>query len=703
MNQRQLHLLLFFLLVLGCSRGQQRDSSANQLANESSPYLLQHAHNPVNWHPWGEKALEKATREDKMLVISIGYAACHWCHVMERESFEDTTVARLMNKHFVNIKVDREERPDVDDLYMTACQLSSGGNCGWPLNVFALPDGRPVWTGTYLPKKQWTEVLEYFAEAQKTERAKLERYADQLRKGITNSERLAVGRKKTSELSETQLQDLTQTLLANIDFEKGGQKIPPKFPLPNTYQFLLRRHYQTGDPEVLEAVRATLDGIARGGIFDQLGGGFHRYSTDAEWLVPHFEKMLYDNAQLVSLYAQAYQATENPLYRKTAKKTLDFIRRDMTSPEGGFYSSLDADSEEEEGKYYVWTDAQIDSVLQGPLSRQVVKSVYNVSAKGNWDDGRNILHRDQPLTASAESLNISVELLSRVLDRAPDTLLRARRERVRPGLDDKMLTAWNALMLRGYTDAYRAFGDTAYLGAARRNARFLLEHAVQEDYRLTRNYKDGRAGINAFLDDYAFTIWAFLGLYEVTFEETWLEHARRLADYAIEHFRDEGGGLFYYTSDLDPDLIVRKKKIQDNVLPSGNSELARGLHQLGLYLYDDNYQARARAMLDPIAAQLGEVRSPAYYSNWAQLYMDVLQPPFEVAIVGPQAGALRARMQRNYLPNAVYLGGRNEGSLELLQGKLRGQATYIYVCQNKSCRLPVQEVERAKRQIRAGG
>ena len=665
----------------------------NHLINESSPYLLQHAHNPVDWHPWGEEALQKAKAENKMLIISVGYAACHWCHVMEHESFEDTTVSRIMNEHFINIKVDREERPDVDDIYMTACQMASDKSCGWPLNAFALSNGQPVWAGTYFPKKQWIETLKYFVKVQKEQPEKLKEYASQLTEGIQKNSQVSLNPVK-QEFTNDDLNKISKAFLENIDYKKGGRVGSPKFPMPNNYDFLLKYYHKTKQEKALEAITVTLDNMALGGIYDHLGGGFARYSTDADWKVPHFEKMLYDNGQLVSLYAAAYQLTKKTLYKETIEQSLDYIKGEMTSPEGGFYSSLDADSEGEEGKFYVWKKSEIDSILADEKISQIFNDFYQVKKNGNWEH-TNILFTKQEKAVFAEKKDILLEDLEQILSSAKAKLFEARAKRVRPSLDDKVLTSWNALMLKGYVDAYKALGNKSYLETALKNGHFLEQNMLQEDFRLNRNYKDGKSVINAFLDDYAQLILAFSALYEVTFDETWLDKADGLAKYVIENFADKETGMFHYTSKLDPPLIARKMEIADNVIPASNSSMARGLHKLGLYLYEPTYLEMARQMMNNLAADIIATPQPNFYSNWCQLYFDLANPPYEVAVVGSNWEEITSDLYKQYLPNAIFLGGAQEGKLELLKGKLVEGETVIYVCQNKVCKLPVREANAA--------
>ncbi|MCB0593024.1 MAG: thioredoxin domain-containing protein [Lewinellaceae bacterium] len=690
-------LLLLLLWACNAQTGQEQHPYTNALINESSPYLLQHAHNPVNWSPWGEAALKKAQEEDKLLIISVGYAACHWCHVMEEESFEDTTIARIMNENFVAIKVDREERPDVDGVYMTACQMASEGSCGWPLNAFALPDGRPVWAGTYFPKDQWKNILEYFVKVYQEERGKLEDYAGRLTEGIQASGRPQPAAEDALFTQKT-LAGTVEAFLANIDFKKGGRKGAPKFPVPNNYEFLLQYHHLAGNEKALEAVTATLDNMSSGGIYDHLGGGFARYSTDSEWKVPHFEKMLYDNAQLASLYSEAYQVTQKGRYREVVFESLEFIERELTSPEGGFYSSLDADSEGEEGKFYTWQKSEIDSILEDERQSAVFCGYYQVEKGGNWEE-TNILYTGDNIEKILTEYNLTLDEILQLLTQARQKLFEARAKRIRPRLDDKILTSWNALMMQGYLDAYRAFAEPAFLEKALKNGQFIVDNMLAAGGRLDRNYKDGKSSINGFLDDYAFTIHAFISLYETTFDVQWLQRAEGLAQYTLAHFRDEKSGLFFYTSDLDPPLIARKMELEDNVIPASNSAMARALHRLGTLLYNKDYLEISANMLQSMAPRFTATTQPQYFSNWCALYAEQAFPYYEIAIVGPDYQNLRNQLGARYLPNAVLLGGPDEGRLELLKGKLQGGETFIYVCKQNVCKLPVQGVEAALGQM----
>lgn len=613
---------------------------------------------------------------------------------MEHESFEDSTVAAYMNEHFVSIKVDREERPDVDQVYMNAAQLLTGRG-GWPLNAVALPDGRPFFAGTYLPKDQWMQVLRKLVETHQEDAPRLEAIAAQVTEGIQAIDQLEVVDTETT-YDEATLDQLFQTWEPQIDFEWGGNKGAPKFPMPVNLEFLMQYHYYSGNEKAKEAVVTTLDRMAAGGIYDHLGGGFARYSTDEQWKVPHFEKMLYDNAQLVSLYSHAFQLTRDSLYRDVVYETLEFIEREMTSPEGAFYSSLDADSDGEEGKFYVWTAEEIDQILGDAAG--IFKDFYQVIETGNWEEDKNILYPNRRLSDFAQERNISETQLVQQLSEAKEKLLKAREKRTRPGLDDKVLTAWNALMLNGYIDAYRVFGDQKFLEAALKNARFLQENVVNNDFSLTRNYKDGITTIPGFLDDYAFLTSAYINLYQATFDESWLYTAKSLIDYVLTHFQDEESPLFFYTSDQHESLIARQKEINDNVIPGSNSEMANNLWLLGLLFSDETYAEKAEAMVASVYPSLSQY--PNFYTNWATLLTRIINELYEVAVVGDAYKTTRQAMDRRYLPNVLFLGGDTEGTLALLDNKLVPGQTTIYVCQNKVCQLPVTQVDKALQQIR---
>jgi len=665
----------------------------NKLIHETSPYLIQHAHNPVNWYPWGQEALDMARNEGKNIIISIGYAACHWCHVMEHESFEDEEVADFMNEHFVSIKVDREERPDVDKVYLTAVQLLTDKG-GWPLNCIALPDGRPIYGGTYFTKDRWLDMLRQVSDFIIQHPEKAEDQANFLTEGIRSNE-MIYKKAENSVFLLNDLEDIFTVWKNNIDFSQGGYGSAPKFPMPVSLQFLLHLNFLTKQKDALKAVIVTLNKMSQGGIYDQVGGGFSRYSTDEYWKVPHFEKMLYDNAQLVSLYCSAYQKTNDPAYKRIVVDTLNFVNRELTSPEGGFYSSLDADSEGEEGKYYVWTSGEFKKVLGNYAG--LMMDYYHVTEKGNWENYVNILFRSGNNDKLLNKYILTESELEERVFEANKLLLAERSLRIRPATDDKILTAWNALMLNAYVDAYRTFDKKEYLEAALKNAGFIREKLKTEDSGLFRSYKEGKASTNAFLDDYAFTIQAFISLYQATFNEKWLEDAKHLTDYAIEHFLDPQSGMFFYTSNLDPSLIARKMEISDNVISSSNSEMAKNLFILGHYFYLDEYVRLARKMLNNVKTHAlnGEI----YYANWDILLAWFAIEPCFVAIVGKDYEAKRIEFDKFYLPNVFLAGGSTEGRLSMLEGKLQPGQTTIFVCQDNLCKLPVTEVNDALRQI----
>lgn len=692
MYQRILYLFLG-LTLLACSNMNNKHKYTNALINETSPYLLQHAHNPVNWYAWNDETLAKAEEENKMLIISVGYAACHWCHVMEHESFEDEEIAKIMNENFICVKIDREERPDIDDVYMTACQMISGRGCGWPLNAFALPDGRPVWAGTYFPKDEWSNILNQFVTLKKDKPDRLEETANQIVEGIRSQSQLDIVT-EDKEYTAEELQLIGTNFIGNIDFVDGGRKGAPKFPMPNNYEFLLKYHYLLKDQRALDAVTITLERISNGGIYDQIGGGYARYSVDGQWFVPHFEKMLYDNGQLVSLNAQAYKLTNNPFYAKKIRQTTSFIERELMSDQYGFYSSLDADSEGVEGKFYVWTENEIDSIITDKRSATIFKSYYSVIPNGNWEHS-NILDVSEDVQRILEDHDISEKELENIIDKAGAQLMAHRNTRVRPGLDDKILCSWNALMLKGYIDTYEALGDEKYLDLALKNAHFIKDNLVKKDFRIDRNYKNGSSSINGFLDDYGLTIQAFTALYQATLKEEWLQLAKSILDYSLDHFYNEESKMFNYTSDLDPPLVAKKAELSDNVIPASNSIMARNLFALGTYFYDIEYLEKSEQMLKNMLPQFADSPQPNFYSNWCQLYIDYLQAPYEIAIIGKDAERLRKELSTHYLGNAMILGGTTEGSLTLLKDKLDEEETRIYVCQNKVCKYPVTTVEEA--------
>jgi uncharacterized protein YyaL (SSP411 family) len=539
------------------------------------------------------------------------------------------------------------------------------------------------------------KMLNYFVDLNKKKHDALVKQAEDITKGIQSVENLSFkAADKTFTMNDFDKQ--FNNMKSGIDFKKGGTNRAPKFPMPSNWEYLMQYYYLSQNVDALKAVTVTLDNMAYGGIYDQLGGGFARYSTDANWHVPHFEKMLYDNAQLVSLYAHAFQLTKNPLYKKVVYETLGFVSRELTSPEGGFYSSLDADSDGEEGKFYVWTKEEIEKILGNDAA--IFSAYYNITKAGNWQRGKNILFRNETDEAIAKKYNLSVTDLQKKIADAKEKLMKVRSKRIRPALDDKMLTSWNALMLKGYAQAYRVFGDENFLAAAIKNANFLMKHAIRTNHELTRNYKSGKSSINGLLDDYAFTVSAFIELYQATFDEKWLIEANKITGYTLAYFFDKKSGMFFYTSNEHSNLISRKMEIADNVIPASNSEMAKNLFLLGQYFYKDEYISKARQMLVNVKDELQ--KNVSFYSNWGLLEIEFVSPPYEVAIIGNKFSEMRQKIDENYLPDMLLSGGRNEGSLPLLENKLMPGQTTIYVCQNKVCKRPVTEVSEALEQLK---
>lgn len=665
---------------------------ANKLINESSPYLLQHAHNPVDWYPWGNEALSKAREENKLILVSIGYSACHWCHVMEYESFEDEGVAEIMNRHFVCIKIDREERPDIDQIYMTAVQLMTGSG-GWPLNCICLPDQRPVYGGTYFRKDDWKNLLLNLAGLWQEKPQEAIDYAERLTGGIIQSERL-VYVDQVQDFTRNDLMQIFEPWKRSFDMLEGGYNRAPKFPLPNNWQFILRYAHLMNDEAARQACGITLQKMAFGGIYDHMGGGFARYSVDGMWHVPHFEKMLYDNAQLVSLYSEAYQYQPNELFKNVVYETLAWVRREMTSPEGGFYSALDADSEGVEGKFYTFTQDELTKILGE--DEEVFSLYYNVTEDGNWkEEHTNIFFRKFDDEDIMETVGISELEFYKKLNRAKKKVFEYRQHRIHPGLDDKILASWNGMMLKGFSDAYRIFDDPDFRKMAIENAEFILSALKKEGGGLYRSYKGGKATINAFLDDYALISEGLISLYEATFDEKWLFEARKLIEFALENFHDPESGMFFYTSSLDEKLIARKFELMDNVMPGSNSVMATCLYKLGHFFDMPDYLSIATQMLRNIKPHIKSYGSS--YSNWANLMLNEVFGVYEIAITGEKAEEKRREIEKYYIPNKILLGGTS-GSLPLLLDKL-GFETKVYVCKNRTCQMPVTEVSEAIKQI----
>lgn len=670
----------------------------NALIDESSPYLLQHAHNPVNWYPWKPEVLHKAQQDNKLLIISIGYAACHWCHVMEEECFENEAVAKTMNAHFINIKVDREERPDVDHIYMDALQMMSGHG-GWPLNIVALPDGRPFWGATYVRKDQWIRALEQLAEIYRNEPEKLVRYAEDLSAGIRQIN--LIKDDASAELMQLdQLGELVKNWYRYFDTKKGGYNRAPKFMMPGNLDFLLHYAWETADPEISAYVDLTLTKMAYGGIFDQVGGGFARYSVDTKWHVPHFEKMLYDNALLTSLYSKAYAHSKNELYKEIAQRTIAFLVEELRDKDGGFYSSLDADSldeqgELEEGAFYVWTKRELKDLLGEHYG--LIEDYYNINNYGHWEKDVYVLIRDQSDADLAEKHEISIDELRKIVRSSRELLKKARAERPRPRLDDKILCSWNGLMLTALTDASKSLGEASYLEYALKLGIFIENNFLAEDGGLYHNYKDGKANISGYLEDYAAIIEGYIGLYELCLDEKWIFLARDLVMECIADYYDSENQLFYFTSKKDPYVIRRTLETGDNVIPSSNSIMCKNLFKLSRIFLDSDLEGIAKAMVAKMQTRMTE--HPESHANWLHNVLYNQKPFFEVAVVGTDAKEKISQLQLNYLPNSVFAGSTSEGKLGLVQNRLKKGETLIYVCTHGSCQLPVAEVDATLKQL----
>ena len=699
-----MYVLLASLLITAC--GQPKETTVeshpytNALVTETSPYLLQHAHNPVDWNPWNETVLAKAKKEKKLLLISIGYAACHWCHVMEKESFEDSIVAAIMNQHFINIKVDREERPDVDQVYINAVQLMTG-SAGWPLNVITLPDGRPIWGGTYFQKDAWMNSIEQIQELYETEPNKLEEYASRLQQGIASMDLVNLN-EDDDIIKSFSVEEALTTWKDSFDPEYGGYKRAPKFMMPNNVAYLLRQAVQKNDTSLLNHVTKTLDKMAYGGLYDAVGGGFSRYSVDERWHVPHFEKMLYDNAQLVSLYSKAYKVTKNKLYKDVVTETLQFIAEEMTTPLGAFYSSLDADSTNEagelqEGAFYTYTEEELKKVLGDDFP--IFKAYYNVNDFGLWEeDNSYVLIRTKDDATIAEQFSISAETLTQKKTTWRATLKTYRNKRSRPRLDNKSLTSWNALMIQGYVDAYKAFQDEAYLSAALKSAQFIATQQLKEDGALYHTYKDGKSSINGYLEDYATLIEAYIAVYEVTMDETWLQHCKLMADYSMAHFLNPESKMFYFTSDEDTALVSRTIEYRDNVIPASNSIMAKNLFKLSHYFEAPQYSEVSDQMLKNVLPEV--TKYPSGFSNWLDLLANHQFKFYEIVVSGNDAASKLNDIASNYIPNAIIAGATAKSNSYLLQGRFQNNQTLIYVCVNNACRLPVAKVEDAMQNVK---
>ena len=663
----------------------------NELHLETSPYLLQHANNPIHWKAWTENTLAKAKEENKLIIVSIGYSACHWCHVMEHESFEDNEVADIMNKDFISIKVDREERPDVDATYMKAVQIMTGQG-GWPMNAVLLPDGRPVWGGTYFKKANWIDSLEQLQQLYIEQPEKMVEYAEKLLGGIQSL--VLLGQNTSNEIANPKnIKPIIEKWSKSFDWEFGGHARAPKFMMPNNYLFLQRYGFQEKRADILEFVDTTLTRMAWGGLFDTIDGGFSRYSVDMKWHVPHFEKMLYDNGQLMSLYAEAYKRTKDPLYREVIEKTHAFLQKELTTAEGAFYSALDADSLNEkgrleEGAFYVWQKQELVDLLKGDFT--LFATVFNINEFGYWEDRNFVLIQNDAPENIAANAGLTLETLKSKKQDWEKLLYEVRERRSKPRLDDKILTSWNALMLKGYADAYKALGNEEYIKIAVRNAEFICSKLWHPDGHLWRTYKNGEAKIKAFLEDYSLTADAFITLYEATLEEKWLIYAKQLTDYCLENFYDEKQQFFAYTSAKEEQLIAKHFETEDNVIPASNSVMANVLYKLSILFDNEYYEKTALQMLYLIIPNLDY---PSAFSNWLNLWLDLSEKNKELAVCGPDAIESLKEINSNYLPHIIIAGSIKESTIPFLANRFVNNENLFYICQNRACGLPKNTIQ----------
>lgn len=679
----------------------------NRLSKESSPYLLQHAHNPVDWYPWGDEALQKAKAENKVILVSIGYAACHWCHVMEKESFENEAVAKQMNENFINIKIDREERPDLDHIYMDAVQAMTGSG-GWPLNVFLTPEAKPFYGGTYFPpvnaynRASWTETLQGITKAWNERKNEIESQAENLLAHIQQSNNFGnIATPANDNLfTKENCKLIAENILKQADTVWGGFGKAPKFPQTFTIQYLFQYHYFTGDAAALDQALLSLNKMLEGGIYDHVGGGFSRYSTDAEWLAPHFEKMLYDNALLLNILCDAYQITKQKKYERAIREIIDFAVRELSDEAGGFYAALDADSEGEEGKFYVWNMAEVQQILG--LDAEVFCEFYDVTDKGNWE-GKNILRILKSLEIFAAEKGIAASDLESRLKDCLQKLLNQRSERIRPITDDKILLGWNALMVTALCKAAAALGEDNYRVLAETTMDFIFKAFKKNDdsFECFHTYKQGIAKYPAFLDDYTYLIQACIKLQEVTSDIKYLDFAKEMTGFVIDNFMDEATGYFFFTNKNQQDIILRKKEVYDGATPSGNSIMAENLYYLSVVFDNAVWRQAADKITSALAPAI--LRHPTSFAIWASLLLKYTFGINELVITGNNFPALRNELLLKYLPEVILQSGSGGNSnFPMLKGKNPGNETLIYWCRQYSCKAPVNSVEKLMRQMKAG-
>lgn len=689
------HLIVLVLvsLVYSCKENRKEDAQhafTNDLIHETSPYLLQHAHNPVDWRAWSPEIFEEAQKEDKLVLVSIGYSSCHWCHVMERETFEDEAVAQMMNENYISIKVDREERPDVDQVYQTAIQLL-GQSGGWPLNAITLPNGKPLYLGTYLPKEQWSEVLLKIDALYRENPEQANSYADNLSQGIQETNLLEISaafEKLTQESVATSISNWKP----NWDLELGGNKGREKFMSFNALDFLLDYAVLTKDEETLKHVKNTLDKMANGGIYDHIGGGFFRYSTDPQWRVPHFEKMLYDNAQAIGLYANAYAIFREPSYKEIVAQTVTFLNREMKNPQGGYYATLDADSDGEEGKFYVWTIAELKSALANDFD--LFGSYYNIQELNVWEDDKYILFTSGDEKDFLAEHGISPTDFKQLRSKWQAKLLKERQNRTRPNTDDKILTSWNALLIKGLTQAYGTFGEASYLTNAIAAYEFIKSKSYSNG-ELLHSYKEGSKQAASFLEDYAFLADASLELYSATSNIKYLDFSQELTELVTRDFEDKTTGMYTFTKQQE--LISKIIKTNDGDIPSANAVMAHNLLELGHIMYNTDYLDKSKTMLTTLLPRVNEY--PDGYAHWNHLLAKTTYPYFEIAVVGKDAERLIKQLQEKHIPNVLIVGSTSDSEAPLFKDRYFEDETFIYVCQNSTCKLPVKTVAEALTQM----
>tara|TARA_B100001121_G_scaffold8630_1_gene7212 strand:- start:9353 stop:11443 length:2091 start_codon:yes stop_codon:yes gene_type:complete len=690
MTKNLLKIFITVFILISCDDNMNK---GNNLKNETSPYLLQHIENPVNWNPWDKKYLDKAKKENKLVIISIGYASCHWCHVMERESFQDSTVAKLMNDKFISIKVDREERPDIDQVYMNAIQLITGSG-GWPLNVITLPDGRPIWGGTYFSKGQWISALKQISEIYETEPEKFISYAKRVQEGINTLNDVVM---QTDSFENIDINKYSKLLLKNIDEEFGGFNGAPKFMMPNNLNFLLRYSVQEKQEKSKDKILSTLDKMAYGGIFDHVEGGFSRYSVDERWHIPHFEKMLYDNGQLMSLYSVGYKISDKDLYKDVVYKIHEYIDSEMKDISGGYYSSLDADSKLDdgtyaEGEYYSWEKEELERIIGENFD--LFSEYYNVNDNGFWEEeNKYVLIRSISDIEFINKNKLDSATFQKIKSEWIYKLKLAKIDKKKPSLDYKIITSWNGLMISGYVDAYKSFNDEIFKNEAINAGEFIFKNLIKKDGGLHHNFVNGKSKINGYLEDYATVIQASLDLYEVTLNQKWIERALNLSEYVLSNFSGVESELFYFTSSQDEDLISRSVEFRDNVIPSSNSIMAKNLFRLYHYFDKQEYYEKAQNMSLSVTAEFETY--PSGYTNWFDLIYNFKSNYYEIAVVGENSIKQVEEINKKYIPNKLIIGSKSENNLPLLKNRYVEGKTLIYVCVNKACKMPTEDLDEA--------